>query len=570
MRCKTSTVGKMIAGLLLLQAVGCSNLSALERGRDAAAAGDDVLAEKLFREAMGSGKDAEEARHHLETLLMERAEELTSEDPSHARDVYRAILDFHPESVQARLGLGRLLMRSKDYEEALLVLDEGDDQAGCRSLTSVVYEKRANDRIEAGDLKGAEKDLDQALALRDDPRLILAKVRIYTVGGGGSAEAAIKALRQAHRKLDLSSTAQVAEYANARRDLALAAARQSDLAGIEGTLALPISRPDLGERDQLLVEYDLRLAVAAQQIAIDAYDEGMRRGAEVLAEAQGTGDEAAVAHVKGGFVDLFAQHAAFQIADGNRKAISTIRAGLNIDPHHQVLQLQQVIATAMRSTKRASRLLEDLPEDEPGRNRLQALLLTVRVHKLIEIGQLTAARAVLDRAENTAADLLEVRLASAELLSKTRFRGLTRSAAEEFRRIGAFRYPGGRINHYGEALAELDWIRRYYDEKAQKHPLRGPEFASRLEALEKEIRAFYPYDVKYAGDASAVLTLRRAGGDPIEVEIALARNPQQKLAIPGSGDASVAFDEQGFVHLSAPDLELGLFVESYAAITAEI
>jgi tetratricopeptide (TPR) repeat protein len=570
MRCKPSTVGKVMAGFLLVQVVGCSNLTALERGRDAAAAGDDVLAEKLFREAMGSGKDGDEARHHLETLLMTRAKALVSEDPAQARDVYRAILDFHPESVQARLGLGRTLMRSKDYEEALLVLDGGGDQPGFRSLASVVYERRANDRIEGGDLKGAEADLEEALALRDDPRLILAKVRIYTVGGAGSARDAIKALREAHRKLDLSNTAHVAEYAKARRDLALTAARKSDSAGIEGTLALPVSRPDLGERDQLLTEYDLRLEVAAQQIAMDEHDEGMRQGAEVLAEAQGTGDEALVGHVKAGFVDLFAQHAAFQIAGGNRKAIQTIRAGLHIDPDHQVLRLQQVIATAMRSSRRANALLADLPEDEPGRDKLQALLLTVRVHKLIEIGQLTSARATLDRAENLAADLLEVRLASAELLARTRFRGLTRSAAEEFRRIGAFRYPGGRINHYGEALAELDWIRRYYDEKAEQHLLRGPEFATRLEALEKEIHAFYPYDVAYNPDATAVLTLRRAGGDPVDVEIALARNPQQTLAIPGSGDASVAFDEQGFVHLTTPNLELGLFVESYAAITAEI
>jgi tetratricopeptide (TPR) repeat protein len=570
MRCKPSTVGGLIAGLLLLQVGGCSTLSALDRGRDAAAAGDDVLAEKLFREAMGSGEDAAEARHHLETLLMARAKALTSEDSAEARDVYRAILEFHPESVQARLGLGRVLMRSKDYEEALLVLDEGGGQAGCKSLASVVYERRAHDRIDAGDFKAAAQDLERALALRDDPRLILAKVRIYTVGGGGSAKAAVKWLRQAHARLDLSITAHVAEYATARRDLALAAARNGDLEGVEWTLALPLSRPDLDERGQLLAEYDLRLAVASQQIAIGARDEAMRRGAEAFAEAHATGDEDVLTHVKSGFLGLFAQQAAFQIAEGNRRALKTIDAGLRIDPDHQVLGLQRVIAAAMRSSRRANALLSDLPEDEPGRDKLEALLLTVRANKLIDSGQLTAARAALDRAENLAADLLEVRLVSAELLAKTRFRGLTRSAAEEFRRIGAFRYPGGRINHYAEALAELDWIRRYYDEKEARHPLRGPEFARRLEALEKEIRAFYPYDVAYNPDATAVLILRRAGIDSIEVEIALARNPHRTVAIPGSGDATVAFDEQGFVHLTGPELELGLFVESYAAITAEI
>jgi tetratricopeptide (TPR) repeat protein len=570
MRRRLFTIGRVVAVSALLGAAGCASTNPLKKGREAAAAGDDARAEEFFREAIQKGKGADEAKRRLETLLMKRAAAHASDEPEDAIMAYREIIGINPESVQARVALGRLLMRKKRYEDALEVLSEVKGCAGCRSLASVVFEKRAMDRINAGEFDGASADLEAAFELRPDARLVLGKIRIYTVGGAGSSADAVALLRQAQKMIDVEHAAQVKAFVDTRRELAVAAARNGDGAAIEATLQVASPEYQVDPRRALMNEYYLRLSVASTQIAHGAEQEGMRRGAEAYAEALESNDDEIHGYVRSGFLDLFAQRGAQDIAAGSRGAARGIRAGLRIDPDHLVLRYQLVIATSIRSSSQARSVLADIPEDAPGRDKLEALLLTVRARKMVKIGQMTAARRAVERASELAPDMLEVRLATAEILSRTRMKGLSRTAIEEFRRIGAFHYPRGRINCYGGALAELDWIRERYDERAASHPLRGPRFASVFEALEGKIRSFYPFDVVHNPDPTAVLTLRGKQTEPVEVRVTRPSQDAKTLAVPPAGDVSMSFDDPGFVHLFAPARELGLFVEPHADIIAEI
>src|SRR5690606_3935361 len=224
-----------------------------------------------------------------------------------------------------------------------------------------------------------------------------------------------------------------------------------------------------------------------------AYELGTERGLRAYAEAEGAIPEAELAALRETLMGLFMQRVATHFADDDDAAArAALAQALALDPNNRILQFQNIIATAARNTGSARQLLAEF-ESDPEYHRLRALVECVYARKMMAIGQFTAARGAVEKAERYHPNLLETHLARAELEVETRFDGLKKVWAESFREIGTFSYPGGRINNYGRALAELRFIQAKLDDAAARDHLRAPAVQKRVEALEGTIKAFYPY-----------------------------------------------------------------------------
>src|SRR5690606_38367987 len=127
---------------------------------------------------------------------------------------------------------------------------------------------------------------------------------------------------------------------------------------------------------------------------------------------------------------LFMQRVATHFADDDDAAARTALAqALALDPDNRTLKLQDIIATAARNTGTARQLLAEF-ESDPEYNRLRALVECVYARKMMGIGQFTAARSAVEKAERYDPNLLDTHLVRAELEAETRFDGLKKVWAE--------------------------------------------------------------------------------------------------------------------------------------------
>ena len=93
-----------VALLALAMAAGCATTNKVQEGRAAAARGDYVNAERLFRQALKDKAEKEEARVALEYLLLEQGRDLERAEPEKAEALYREVLEqLDPKSVEARV-----------------------------------------------------------------------------------------------------------------------------------------------------------------------------------------------------------------------------------------------------------------------------------------------------------------------------------------------------------------------------------------------------------------------------------------------------------------------------------
>jgi len=548
----------------LVFSVGCvTTTTNLGHARDALALGDDAEAERWLRQAMREPKTAEEARAQLEAVLLRKAETLGDGEADQAAlaDLYEEILGFAPHSTEARVSLGRMHMRAGAHAEALAVLSGDEKCLGCKTLAAVVLFERGRSALEAGRWAEAAADLDEAFIRGGDVSALLLKTEAYTRGGHGKAGDAIASLQQALAKMDRAQPGQLNSYVLARRAIAVTAAKKGDVSGVEQALIIP--DPRQLDFDRALVEdFSLRLAVAQGEIDGGYYDAGVRRAAGVFIDARQTDKPEVLERVRSYMVELFALRAAQQIRRGEGKAAAEgLEPALRIDPDNHVLRFQQVLAVATYSTKRAKDLLDGIDEGTPGHDRATAVFYTIRARERLEAAQYTAAGSDINRARDLAPNLLEVRLARAEYMAATRFGGLTKAAAKEFREIGEFDYPSNRVNRYGEALAQIAFIRQRFDDAAKADPLRGPQFEDRMETLEANIRSFYPYGVDWRADHKTQLTFENDGETPMPVEVAGMRRGARTIEVPPHGSGELVLDEPGYVRVVTPHRELGLFAE---------
>lgn len=544
---------------------GCVTTStAMGHVRDSMALGDEAEAESWLREAMRDPATADEAKAQLEALLLRRAKGIP--DGTHAdterENIYEEILRIAPHSTEARLSLGRMYMRSDRHGEALELLTDDDACLGCTTLAAVVLFERGQAALQTGRWAEAARDLDEAFIRGGDVAALFSKTEAYTRGRHGTAGEAIASLQQARAKMDVNVPGQLNSYVVARRAIAVEAARSGDISGVEQALILDDPRP-LSADAALLEDFSLRLAVAQGEIDGGFYDDGIRRAAGVFVDARQTDKAEVLARVRDYMVQLFALRAAEQIKRGEGKeAAEGLEPALRIDPDNGVIRLQQVLAVATFSTKRAKSILDDIDESTPGYDRTKAIFYTIRARDRLEAQQYTAAATDLNRARALDPNLLEVRLGRAEYMAATRFSGLTRDAAREFRDIGEFDYPENRVNRYAQALAQIAFIRDHWDCAAKADPLRGPRFEDRMETLEANIRSFYPYGVDWRADEKSQLIFGNDSDTPVQVQVAGAsKGGPATVEVPAGGQADLVIDQPSYVRVGTPRGEFGLFAE---------
>jgi len=546
--------------------VGCQTITPYERGIAAKNNGEHRQAADHFRRAIASGQRVDDSRTQLEEALLSLAHAQLETDIDRARALYEDVLRINASSREGAMGLGRSYMKLGRYDEAIELLAGQERCRGCRTLLGVVHDRRGQRRVGEGDFDAARDDFGHAYRLTKDPMIALRVVDIYIVGGHGSAEAALNDLERALRLTDGSPSGQRGFY-EARRKIVLKAARLGDEQGLGKALSLPDPRTNVLPDQRSLDEIRLRMQVAKAKIHAGETEEGMRFAAQILVDARTILDDEGIAVAMAEFVDVARVRAAAQIASGaGGLARSGIRAIRKMVPRDRVLALQEVLALAIQNRKSAIVLLEALPHSWKGWPETRAQIHVLRSQEYAREGQYTAARSVLARAQALAPQRLEVHLAAAQLLARTRYPGLLRTDAQRFRELGEFSYPSGVVGNQGQALAEIEWIKHQVDESAHEDRLRGPAFFTDLEELERELRSFYPYRVEVR--SSAMLELHsESGGQKITL---LMGKRREQITLEAGGAYAQTFGGPSFVRIHSGTREIGLFVEPNTLIHVEL
>lgn len=562
--------------IALLAGSGCAyyrdSKTPIEEAQAALEAGDEPKAEALYRDTMRSKKSgSEEARALLINLLINRGGRLMGQGkPELAMDNFREALSLDQGRDESRIAYARALMKTERFTEAIDVLMENSSCRGCKSLISVIYLERGNTEVRDGEYVDALADYDMALSMSRDPLTVLAKVDVYTVGKHGTAAEAVGYLDHALRLMPVDQVGAQQVWWEKRTAVLYNAAMSGEHGALDSALALEDPRSKVDAARRTLDRLQLQMYIASLQIYMKAYELGTERGLRTYAEAQGAVSEAELAALRETLMGLFMQRVATHFADDDGSAArAALDQALALDPSNRVLNFQHIIATAARNTGTARQLLGEL-EGDPEYNRLRALVETVYARKMMGIGQFSAARGAVEKAERYDPNLLETRLARAELEVETRFPDLKKTWAESFREIATFNYPGGRINNYGRALAELREIQSKYDDAAARDYLRAPAFATRVEQLEAKIKAFYPYDAALA-DApdKAVLQFVREESGELEVKVQ-APAGEQVVKVPGASQIDLPLTKPGLVIVDGPSGRKALFAEPGVKIIVKV
>ncbi|PRQ10216.1 tetratricopeptide repeat protein [Enhygromyxa salina] len=556
-----------LSGLLLVS--GCAyfknSQSKLEEAQIALNAGDEATAEALYRDTMRSkGKDSVEARALLVNLLINRGGRLMSDGkPDDAMGHLREALSLDATRDESRIAYARALMKVERYTEAIDTLMEGKGCRGCKTMIAVIYLERGQAGVRDGEYADALADFELALGMNRDPITVLNKVDVYTLGHYGTGAEAVGYLDHAQRLMPPDQVGAQQVWWDKRTAIIYNAALAHEDSAISAALALPDPRKKVDAAQRIIDKFELSMYAASLQIYARDYDQGTERGLATYAEAEGAIPDAELAKLRETLMSLFMQRAAIHLAaDEDAAARKILAQALELDPGNRTLSFQNIIATAARSTGEARKLLAKWEADE-AYPRLRALLELVYVRNMMGIGQFTAARAGLERAERYAPDLLDNHLARAELEAQTRFEGLKTVWYERYRELETFSYPAGRINYYGRALAQVRFVQAAYDDAAARDYLRIPAFETRLTQLEKTITEFYPYDAVLAPadkpDMAGLLLDRKESGE-FEVKIAGPKT-EHVIKVAGESQSELELGTPGLAVVNAPTGPKAVFAE---------
>lgn len=566
----------LLALSITLLSGGCASFrdanTQLEEAQIAIEAGEEAKAESLYRDAMRSkGRESEEARALLINLLINRGGRLMEGGKADdAMEHYREALSLDQGRDESRIAYARALMKAERFTEAIDVLMEGTSCRGCKSLISVIYLERGNAEVREGEYADALSDYDTALSMSRDPLTVLAKVDVYTVGKYGTATEAIGYLDHALRLMPVDQIGAQQVWWDKRTAVLYAAVMNGEHPAIDSAMALEDPRSKVEPAQRLLDRLQLQMYVASLQIYVKAYELGTERGLRTYAEAKDAVPEAELAKLRETLMGLFMQRVATHFADDDDSAArAALAQALELDPENRILNFQSIIATAARNTGTARQMLAE-HEGDPEYNRMRALVETVYARKMIGIGQLSAARSAVEKAERYDPNLLETHLARAELEAESRFPELKKTWAETFREIASYSYPGGRINNYARALAELRFIQSKYDDAAARDYLRAPAFQKRVEQLDATIEGFYPYEAQLADapDKTTLVFAREESGE-FEVKVQTPKG-EQVVKVPGESQIELPLGAPGFVIVHGPGGRKALFAEPGVKIVVKV
>ena len=547
--------------LLLALAGGCA--SALEKARVARDARDYPKAEQYYRTALtGDPADRPKAAKELAGLKVTLAHnKLKKGDAVAAEKLFVEATQLDPKDDKAIDGLGRAQAEQGRLDDAISTLSvEGCAQ--CRRYLSVLLLQRAAKREAATEVAAARDDYQKAQALVPDVTTALAIARLYD--GEGDPEATLKAVEAAVPLIVEGDAASQATFRALREKGVLAAVTRGDVATIDRWLNL--FPPGAGGDEW----YTLQVRVTQQLHRENQTDLALARARHLLSAKYAS---TLPAHRKADFerflADVYRLLGVKFLREGKIvEADDNFRQAMEFAPTDNKIKLLRGLAIAgMKDVGKAQQVLAALPKDTKGYNEVTAILESMVVHDKLAEDDLEGARAALARAQAASSEQPEVHVAMAELLFVTPVANLAKKALKDIKKNGLVKYPNDEVNRYGEALSELAWAREQAKGLGEGYLFRGPGIDGRMDALERQIRAFYPFPVEFNPDSTTILKLRGAGGE------VLVKGPgdfEETVSVPAGGTSEVTVREPGLVTLRVGKRTVVLVTEPYTRLTVEL
>ncbi len=551
----------MASALVVLLALGgCA--SSLERARVARDDRDYPKAEEYYRSAMTKDpEDKPRAQKELAALKVTLAQNKLKKDPVAAEKLYREALALDAGDNKAIDGLGRAQAEQGKLDAAITTLGAANCNL-CRRYLSVLLLDRAAKREQSGDVEGVLADFTQAQLLVPDVTTALAIARLNETKK--DKEGLLKAVEAAVPLILNDDGVAQAQFKALREKAVMAAAGSADVETIDRWLNL--FPPGAGGDEW----YVLQLRVSQQLYREGKTDLAVTRArhilgpkhASTLPASRKTEFDRLLADIYRLLGVKFLREGKIVEADDN------FRQAMEFAPDDNKIKLLRALAIAgLKDVPKAMQVLQALPKDTRGYNEVQAILESLVVHMKLGESDIEGARAALARAQAASPEQPEVHLAMAEILTISPVSGLAKKELKELKKTGMVKYPGDEVNRYGEALSELAWAREQSRGLGEGYLFRGPDIDARMDALERQIRGFYPFSVEFNADSTAILRLRGTGGT---VQVRGPGGFEQTVSVPAGGSSEVTVREPGFVTLRVGKRTMALVTEPYTKLTLEL
>ena len=549
----------LVVGAATLGELGCA--SRLERARSAQGEGDFVKAEELYAKSIEAQKDdAAVARRELVAMKVELGRKQVKKDAVKAEKLFREALALDGSSDPAKDGLGRALKSQGKVDAAITVL-AGESEFGacglCGRYLSVILMGRAAERENAKDLEGALADYRRANELIPDSETGFSIARVQTALG--EDEASVEAIEEAAELIQEGDTHAQEAFVRLREKAVHKAMTAGDFALVDRYLQI-FPPGSGGER-----WYTLQLQVAREQYRRKDLDGAFKRVEPFLGpEHTDTLPESHKPQFEKLLSTMYQARGTNKLHDGQAKeADEWFNKAMQLEPESNKIRLLRALALAgQHDVDTGLKIVDTTPDSATGRGEIEAILYSMKVHDLIDAGEIEAAKDALTRAQASNYEQPEVHVAMAALLAITPAPKPSRRDAKVLKRNGVIDYPNGEINRYGEALSELAWARTQAESQGERYPYRGPEYKQRAQQLEQRIRAFYPYEVSFNEDSNTILSFEAAGGGK-DIAVSGPNGQSESVFAAAGKKVDVTIQTPGLVTIKVGKQRLALYTEPY-------
>ena len=193
------------------------------------------------------------------------------------------------------------------------------------------------------------------------------------------------------------------------------------------------------------------------------------------------------------------------------------------------------------------------------------MLAALKAIEYVESGKLDAAKTELDLAKRSSKELPEVHIAIAAYLAATE-PSLYKKEKGALRKSGLVKYPGNKAVRAGEALSELDWSKQQLEGLGAGYPYRAPGIEDKLAALEKTIKGYYTFPVKFFGEPKAIFVINNQGGADLQVEM-VGRSWKKRAKVAPGDSATITLKNPGFFEMTYGDKSATFVAEPYTQVT---
>ncbi len=559
------TLAGAFLALALTTAAGCS--TPLDDARLAWADGEGSIenADPKYREAMNDPDLGDLAREELRDIYLELGKAADKEGKAiNAETYYRNALELDPSEPDAYSGLVSALQDLYKFDEALQIATKGYEEAGCRNChrqMAVLLIRRGDGYMQESKWVEAETDYVTAFEIIPDAGIGLAVVRARYAQK--DLDGSAKALRGATDLVLQNDLDGRRQYLELRRAVVLLALEQGNVPLADQLLDLAPQGVEPEEQIGLAMEVAMEFrkqgkpdqALARLMALVDAAAQGkLKLTAERLDQLR---DQVAT---------IYAARAAMRLAEGDTAgADADIKEALGMRPGKASLQLQEVLLVAGKGKLDDARgKLKKVEKSAKGHKEVTAIIAALKSMAYVDGGKLENAKTELDLAKRNGKDLPEVHIAIATYLSATE-PSLYKKEKSALRRSGLVKYPGNKVVRAAEALSELDWSRQQLKGLGAGYPYRAPGIEGRADALEKKIKGFYPYAVKFHGEPKAVLVIQNGGGAELSVEM-VGRAWKRRAKIAPGESKTITLKNPGYFDLTYGEKAATFVAEPYTEV----